>query len=46
MAEPLDVLKLDPYQLGQRLVPIWDNLHGRIIRNLYKQVQARRAQPA
>jgi cyclase len=46
LAEPLDVLKLDPYQLGQRLFPIWDNLHGRIIRNLYKQVQARRAQSA
>jgi cyclase len=43
---PLDVLKLDPYQLGQRLFPIWDNLHGRIVRNLYKQVQSRRAQPA
>jgi cyclase len=46
LAEPLDMLKLDPYQLGQRLFPIWDNLNGRIIRNLYKQVQARRAQPA
>ena len=43
--ERVDVLSLDPYQLGQRLFPIWDNLTVRMIRNLYKQVLAHQGRP-
>jgi len=42
----VDVRSLDPYELGQRLFPIWDNLTVRMIRNLYKHVQERQGRSA
>jgi glyoxylase-like metal-dependent hydrolase (beta-lactamase superfamily II) len=43
VAEPLDVTKIDPYPIGQRLFPMSDALNERNIRNVYKHVVARQA---
>ena len=45
--EPLDVVRhVDPYPIGQRLFPMSDSLNERNIRNIYKQVLARRQAPS
>lgn len=41
LKQPLEVTKLDPYPIGQRLFPISDRLNGMNISNIYKQVIAR-----
>jgi cyclase len=38
LAEPLPFLDIDPYQLGQRLFPRYDEVNARNIRNLYHRV--------
>ena len=43
VAEPLDVVRdVDPYPIGQRLFPNSDAITERNIRNVYKQVAARK----
>ena len=44
LAQPLDILKLDPYPIGQRLFPLDPWLNERNVRNIYQYVAARQAQ--
>ncbi|HUZ76565.1 MAG TPA: MBL fold metallo-hydrolase [Chloroflexota bacterium] len=41
LKQPLDVPKLDPYPIGQRLFPMSDRLNGMNVSNIYKHVAAR-----
>ena len=43
VAQPLDVLKIDPYPIGQRLFPMSERLNGLNVRNVYKHIKAREA---
>jgi cyclase len=38
LAQPVDVLKIDPYPIGQRLFPISERLNGMNVKNVYKYV--------
>jgi cyclase len=42
LAQPLEVPRLDPYPIGQRLFRIDEQLNGWNVRNLYRQVARRR----
>jgi hypothetical protein len=41
LAQPVDVLKIDPYPIGQRLFPMSEALNGRNVGNVYKHIIAR-----
>jgi cyclase len=41
LAQPLDVPRLDPYPIGQRLFAMSDALNGRNVSNIYKHVKQR-----
>ena len=40
--EPLDVGRIDPYPLAQRIFEVWKDLDRVNVRNLYRQIVARR----
>jgi glyoxylase-like metal-dependent hydrolase (beta-lactamase superfamily II) len=42
VAEPLDVGRIDPYPLAQRIFEVWKDLDRVNVRNLYRQIVARR----
>jgi hypothetical protein len=41
LAQPLDVPRLDPYPIGQRLFAMSDALNGRNVSNIYKHAVQR-----
>jgi glyoxylase-like metal-dependent hydrolase (beta-lactamase superfamily II) len=45
LAEALPFAELDPYVLGQRLFPRFDEVNARNIRNLYARIRDRVASP-
>ena len=46
LAQPVDVSKLDPYPIGQRLFAMSDRLNGLNISNIYRHVKQRQFQAA
>jgi hypothetical protein len=45
LARPLDVRKLDPYPIGQRVFPIDAMVNAWNVRNLYRRITTRSSEP-
>ena len=46
VAQQVEVLKIDPYPIGQRLFPLSERLNGMNVRNVYKHIKERDAAKA